>query len=217
MEGEAVGRAVLLVTVAYLIGSIPWGVIVARLTGGPDPRSLGSGRTGGANVMRALGPRWALVSGLLDAAKGTVSVLLARALGAGLEIELLAALAAIVGHSRSIFVGFGGGRGIAPGWGGLLVLQPLVAIGILPIFGGVIAASRYSSLGSLTASAVAGLVIAALALAGSLPPAYLAYAVAGPALIWYFHADNIGRLLRGEERKIDPFGRGAGREGERRS
>ena len=195
MELEAVGRAVLLVAAAYLIGSIPWGVIVARLTGGPDPRSLGSGRTGGANVMRALGPRWALVSGLLDAAKGTVAVLLARGLGAGLEVELLVALAAIV-------VGFGGGRGIAPGWGGLLVLQPIVAIAVLPVFGGVIAVTRYSSLGSLSGSATAGVLIAVLVLTGHLPPIYLAYAVAGPALIWYFHADNIGRLLRGEERKI---------------
>jgi len=202
MELEAVGRAVLLVAAAYLIGSIPWGVIVARLTGGPDPRSLGSGRTGGANVMRALGPRWALVSGLLDAAKGTVAVLLARGLGAGLEVELLVALAAIAGHSRSIFVGFGGGRGIAPGWGGLLVLQPIVAIAVLPVFGGVIAVTRYSSLGSLSGSATAGFLIAVLVLTGHLPPIYLAYAVAGPALIWYFHADNIGRLLRGEERKI---------------
>jgi glycerol-3-phosphate acyltransferase PlsY len=206
MELEAVGRAVLLAAAAYLIGSIPWGVIIARLTGGPDPRSLGSGRTGGANVMRALGPRWALVSGLLDAAKGTVAVLLARVVGAGIEVELLVALAAIVGHSRSIFVGFGGGRGIAPGWGGLLVLQPIVAVAVLPVFGGVIAATRYSSLGSLTGSATAGLLIAGLVLAGQLPPIYLAYAVAGPALIWYFHADNIGRLLRGEERKIGRVG-----------
>jgi glycerol-3-phosphate acyltransferase PlsY len=206
MELEAVGRAVLLAAAAYLIGSIPWGVIIARLTGGPDPRSLGSGRTGGANVMRALGPRWALVSGLLDAAKGTVAVLLARVVGAGIEVELLVALAAIVGHSRSIFVGFGGGRGIAPGWGGLLVLQPIVAVAVLPVFGGVIVATRYSSLGSLTGSATAGLLIAGLVLAGQLPPIYLAYAVAGPALIWYFHADNIGRLLRGEERKIGRVG-----------
>lgn len=206
MELEAVGRAVLLAAAAYLIGSIPWGVIIARLTGGPDPRSLGSGRTGGANVMRALGPRWALVSGLLDAAKGTVAVILARVVGAGIEVELLVALAAIVGHSRSIFVGFGGGRGIAPGWGGLLVLQPIVAVAVLPVFGGVIVATRYSSLGSLTGSATAGLLIAGLVLAGQLPPIYLAYAVAGPALIWYFHADNIGRLLRGEERKIGRVG-----------
>ncbi len=210
METGAILRAVGLAVAAYLIGSIPWGVIIARLTGGPDPRSLGSGRTGGANVMRALGPRWALVSGLLDAGKGTVSVLLARALGTGLEVELLVALAAIVGHSRSIFVGFGGGRGVAPGWGGLLVLQPLVALAILPIFGGVIAATRYSSLGSLTGSAAAGLFVAGLVVAGGLPPVYLAYAVAGPALIWYFHADNIGRLLRGEERKIGPLGGGRG-------
>src|SRR6188508_2779161 len=106
------------VVVAYLIGGIPFGVVVARVSGGPDPRTVGSGRTGGANTMRAIGPKLALVAGLLDAAKGAVVVLIAIALGGGLLIQILAALAAILGHSRSVWIGFKGGRGIAPAFGG---------------------------------------------------------------------------------------------------
>lgn len=195
-------RAVVLVAVGYAVGGIPWGVIVARITGGPDPRTIGSGRTGGANTMRAIGPRLALVAGLLDMLKGTVAVLLARWLGAGVEVEVLAALAAVVGHSRSPFLGFGGGRGVAPAYGGLLAFAPLVCLAILPVFGGVIALTRYTSLGSLTGSAVGGLLLAVLTAVTPLDPWLYVYAVGGAGLVWVFHWDNIGRLLRGQERRI---------------
>lgn len=195
-------RAVAIVGVSYLIGGIPWGVIVARVTGGPDPRSLGSGRTGGANVMRALGPRLALVSGLLDAAKGAAAVLLAWALGAGTAVAVVAGMAAIVGHSRSPFLGLGGGRGVAPGFGALFALQPLVAAAIIPVFAIVTLVTRYSSVGSLTASAVGGLLLAAATAIAPLDPWLYLYAAGGSLLIWVFHADNIGRLLSGRERKI---------------
>jgi glycerol-3-phosphate acyltransferase PlsY len=124
------------------------------------------------------------------------------------EIQILVALATVVGHSRSVFLGFGGGRGVAPGWGGLLVLAPVVALAVVPVFALVIAVTRYSSLGSLTGSALAGLLLALLTALWNLPPVFYAYALAGPALIWYFHADNIDRLLRGQERKLTfPGGR----------
>lgn len=203
-----VAQGVALALLGYLLGSIPWGVIIARLVGGPDPRTVGSGRTGGANVLRALGPRWAAISGALDVLKGVVAVLVARGVGAGVEIQILVALATVVGHSRSVFLGFGGGRGVAPGWGGLLVLAPVVALAVVPVFALVIAVTRYSSLGSLTGSALAGLLLALLTALWNLPPVFYAYALAGPALIWYFHADNIDRLLRGQERKLTfPGGR----------
>ena len=83
VEPWEIVRAIVIVVAAYLIGGIPWGVIIARLSGGPDPRTIGSGRTGGSNVMRALGPRLALLAGILDLLKGVAAVLLARALGAG--------------------------------------------------------------------------------------------------------------------------------------
>lgn len=195
-------RAVVLVAVAFVVGGIPWGVIVAKVTGGPDPRSVGSGRTGGANVMRALGPRLALVAGLLDVAKGAAAVLLARALDAGTAVEVLAALAAIVGHSRSVFLGLGGGRGVAPSFGALLVFAPIVAAIIIPLFAAVIAVTRYSSLGSLTASATAGILLAIVTAVTPLDPWIYLYAAGGTGLIWLFHADNIQRLLAGQERKI---------------
>jgi glycerol-3-phosphate acyltransferase PlsY len=195
-------RDIAIVVAAFLIGGIPWGVIVARAAGGPDPRSIGSGRTGGANVARALGLRLAVLTGFLDVCKGIAAVLIARALGAGAAVEIVAALAAIVGHSRSPFLGMQGGRGVSAGFGGLLVIQPLVALLIVPVFAVVFLASRYSSLASLTGSAAAGLALAAIAAIGGQPPVYYVYAVAGPLLIWLFHYDNIARLVAGTERRF---------------
>jgi glycerol-3-phosphate acyltransferase PlsY len=202
MDPLDVARAGALVLAGYLIGGIPWGVIVARVVGGPDPRTIGSGRTGGANVARALGPRLAIVSGILDMLKGTVAVLLARLLGAGVEVEVLAGLAAIVGHSRSPFLGFSGGRGVAPGFGAGLVFSPFAAAITLATFVGVLAAWRYTSLASLTGSAVGGIALAVQVVATGMPPALLLFAAGAPLLVWLFHLDNIGRLLRGEERKF---------------
>jgi len=194
--------AVLIVIAAYLIGGIPWGVIVAKVTGGTDPRSIGSGRTGGSNTMRAIGPRLALVAGLLDMCKGIAAVLLARWLGAGTGVEVLAALAAIVGHSRSPFLGFGGGRGVAPSFGALLVFSPIVAAVIVPLFLGIIWVTKYSSVGSLAASAIAGVLLAIQTWVAPLDPWMYVYAVCGAGLVWLFHWDNVHRLLTGKERKI---------------
>jgi acyl phosphate:glycerol-3-phosphate acyltransferase len=199
-------RDIALIAGAYLLGSVPWGVVVARLAGGPDPRTIGSGRTGGANTMRALGPRLALLSGLLDMFKGTVAVLVTVWLGAGVPVEVLAGLAVIVGHSRSVFLGFGGGRGVAPAYGGLLAFQPWIALVLLPVFIGIILLTRYSSLASLLGSALGGILMAGTVAVQGLSPWYYLYAVGGAGLVWLFHLDNIGRLLRGEERKLQ-FGR----------
>jgi glycerol-3-phosphate acyltransferase PlsY len=202
MDVGRIALAAVVVVGAYLIGGIPWGVVIARLTGGPDPRTIGSGRTGGANVLRALGPRAAALSGLLDMLKGVVAVLIAIAVGGGLTLEILAALAAIVGHSRSPFIGFSGGRGIAPGFGGLIVISPLAAVVTLPVFAVVLLVSGYSSLASLTATAVAALAIIAITNASEQSVLYIVYALASGGLIWLFHLDNIRRLLSGSERRI---------------
>jgi acyl phosphate:glycerol-3-phosphate acyltransferase len=195
--------AIIVVVASYLIGGIPWGIVVARLVGGPDPRSLGSGRTGGANVMRALGFRAALVAGFLDAAKGSAAVLLAILLGTDPLVHSLAAIAAVVGHSRSPYIGLQGGRGVATGWGALLVLAPLIALLIVPLFIALLLITRISSVASLTCTLVGGIaLILAIPLAG-LPPGYAVYAVVGTALIWIFHLDNIQRLRTGQERRIE--------------
>jgi glycerol-3-phosphate acyltransferase PlsY len=195
-------RAVLVIAASFVIGGIPWGVLIARVVGGPDPRTMGSGRTGGSNVMRALGPRVALVSGLLDASKGSVAVLLAWVVGAGTGVAVFAAMAAVVGHSRSIFLNFHGGRGVAPSWGALLVFQPLVALVVAPVFVAIIVVTRYSSVGSLSGSLIGGILLAVATAVTPLDPWLYVYAVGGPALVWLFHHDNIARLLAGEERKI---------------
>jgi glycerol-3-phosphate acyltransferase PlsY len=200
--GEAAIAAVV-VAVAYLIGGIPWGVVIARVTGGPDPRTVGSGRTGGANVMRALGPRAAAASGLLDVLKGIAAVVIAIVVDANLLVQILAALAAILGHSRSVFIGFSGGRGIAPGFGGLIVLHPIAALVVLPVFAVVLLVARYSSLASLTATALGALTVIVTVVVFGMEPLLALYAVAAAGMIWLFHLDNIQRLLAGSERRIE--------------
>ena len=112
MDWSALPLAALLVALAYVSGSIPIGVLVARVSGGPDPRTVGSGRTGGTNALRALGRKWAAIVVVGDVLKGAAPVLLARWLGAGPTVEVVCALAAVLGASRSLFLGFHGGRGV---------------------------------------------------------------------------------------------------------
>jgi glycerol-3-phosphate acyltransferase PlsY len=208
VEPWEIVRAIGIVVAAYLIGGIPWGVIIARLAGGPDPRTIGSGRTGGSNAIRALGPRLGLVAGILDLLKGVAAVLLARALGAGPGVEVVAALAAVVGHSRSPFLGLNGGRGVATGFGALLMFSPVVALLIVPIFGLAIWITKYSSVGSLVATALGGIGLAIATAVVPLSPWYYLYAGVGTLLIFLFHTDNIQRLLSGQERKVGAPGAG---------
>jgi acyl phosphate:glycerol-3-phosphate acyltransferase len=205
MTAGELARDALLVIVAYLCGSIPVGVLVARASGGPDPRTIGSGRTGGTNALRALGRGWAALVVLGDLAKGAGPVLLARLVTGDPVVEVLTGLAAVIGASRSIFLGFGGGRGVGTGVGTMLVIQPLAVLLATPVFVGVILVTRYVSLGSLLGSAalLPAMGLIWLVASGSVPPAYLIYAAVGPALIWLTHADNIERLIKGTERKFD--------------
>ena len=203
MDTTTIAVGVVSIGGAYLVGGIPWGVVLARLVGGPDPRTQGSGRTGGANVLRVLGPRVAAVAGILDLLKGSFAAILPALLGAGLVVQGIAVLVAIIGHSRSPYIGFRGGRGVSPAFGSLVVLWPLVALIVIPVFFGVIRLTRYSSLGSLVATTLAGVIVVAAVLVQGLPPTHLIYAIGAPALIWYFHRDNVERLLAGQERTID--------------
>jgi acyl phosphate:glycerol-3-phosphate acyltransferase len=202
MQNLDLARVAVALVAGYLLGGIPFGIIVPRLIGGTDPRTVGSGRTGGANVSRAVGFRWAAVSGLLDVAKGSVAVLLIVAIGGGAVPQVLAALAAIVGHSRSPFIGFHGGRGVAPATGGALIIAPIILAAIFPVFALTILITRISSLGSLSASLIGGITMIVVAAVTPLAPIYFVYGLGVPGLIWLFHVDNIGRLLRGEERRV---------------
>ena len=137
MDPGSLAVDVALVIVAYLVGSIPFGVIVARISGGPDPRTIGSGRTGGTNALRALGPRWAAVVVVGDLLKGAVPVLLARFATGDPLVEVLCGAAAVAGAIWSVFSGFRSGRGVGTGVGTMLVIQPVAVLLATPVFIGV--------------------------------------------------------------------------------
>jgi len=191
-----------LVLGAYLAGSLPMGVIVARLTGARDPRTVGSGRTGGTNAWRAMGLWRGVLVGVLDIAKGAAPVLIATELGSP-TVRALAGVAAILGAWKSVFLGFHGGRGVATGIGAMAIIQPLVILLGAPVFFGVIAVTRYVSLGSLIGSAFGAALLVPCVALGLNPPSDLIFAAGGVVIVWYAHRDNIGRLMRGEERKIE--------------
>jgi glycerol-3-phosphate acyltransferase PlsY len=191
----------------YLLGAIPFGVVIARLVGGTDPRTIGSERTGATNTVRALGRGWGLVVGLLDVAKGLVAAGVGALIGGsvGLAPEWVAAggcMAAVTGHIRSVFIGFRGGRGVATAAGGFLVLVPVALLIVIPIIGAVAAVTRYVSLASIVGAITAPLVVAVLYSLGRASGADIAYAAAVGALIVIAHADNIARLRAGTERRI---------------
>jgi len=190
--------------IAYLAGSIPVGVIVARLVGGPDLRSIGSGRTGGTNAIRALGRKWAAVVVLGDLLKGALPVLLARYVTGDPLVEVLCGISAVAGAIWSVFVGFRSGRGVGTGVGTMLVIQPIAVLLSAPVFVVVILLTRYVSLGSLLGSAaMLPAMLLVLMVVPDTPLPYVIYSAVGTALIWLAHADNIERLLKGEERKFD--------------
>jgi acyl phosphate:glycerol-3-phosphate acyltransferase len=197
-------RTVVLMLIAYLAGSIPMGVVVARLTGGTDPRTIGSGRTGGTNALRALGRGGAAIVVTGDLLKGAIPVLLARYVTGDPPVEVLCGAAAVAGAIWSVFAGFRSGRGVGTGVGTMLVIQPVAVLLATPVFIGVILLTRYVSLGSLIGSAAMfPAMLLVLLVVPDTPLPYVIYSAVGAALIWLAHADNIDRLLHGTERKFD--------------
>jgi len=198
-------RTVVLMLIAYLAGSIPMGVLVARLSGGTDPRTVGSGRTGGTNALRALGRGRAAIVVTGDLLKGALPVLLARYVSGGDPLlEVLCGGAAVAGAIWSVFSGFRSGRGVGSGVGTMLVIEPVAVLLATPVFVVVILLTRYVSLGSLVGSAAMfpAMLLVLLAVPAT-PLPYVIYAAVGAAFIWMAHADNIDRLLHGRERKFD--------------
>jgi glycerol-3-phosphate acyltransferase PlsY len=196
-----------LLVAGYLIGSLPMGVIVARLSGGIDPRTVGSGRTGGTNALRAMGWPRAILVGLLDLGKGAVPILVAGLLGAPIALQALTGVAAVLGAWKSAFLRFHGGRGVATGVGGMAAVSPLIVLIAAPAFFLIIAVTRYVSLGSLLGTAFGAGVAAVFVAAGALDPAWLLFVLPGEAIVWVAHRDNIARLLAGTERRFDPLDR----------
>jgi glycerol-3-phosphate acyltransferase PlsY len=190
-------EVLLVLLLAYLFGSVPAGVLVAR-TYGVDIRKVGSGNIGATNVLRALGPGPALVVAFFDVFKGGIAVLIARA--SGLEDWLLGgvALAAILGHNYSLFLGFKGGKGVATSFGTLLFLDPVLSLWTLPVGVSVMLITRYVSAGSMAGSVAATV----LALALGRPPWEVATVFLMAALIFWTHRENLKRLQEGTERRL---------------
>lgn len=201
MTPTAIGVA--LVVAGFLSGSIPFGLLLARAVLGVDVRTVGSGNIGATNVARAGGRKMGVVVLVLDVAKAVVPMLVARALLAGAPHAqawvAAAGTAAFLGHVFTPWLGFHGGKGVACGLGVFLVLSPWAALAGVVAFGALYGATRISSLGSLagTVACVAGTFVA-YGVASAVP--WLGVAIA--AVIFVRHRENIGRLLRGEEKKM---------------
>jgi acyl phosphate:glycerol-3-phosphate acyltransferase len=189
----------LLLIAAYLIGSIPTGVIVGRIRGF-DPRTVGSGNIGTSNVARAGGVSAAAITFAGDVLKGALPVVIARSAGFPIETIAWTGLATFVGSICSIFLRFRGGKGVAAALGVWLAISPLALLFALAAFGVIFAFSRTMSLASMTAAIALTPTVAAM----GLPRQYLLLAIVMTALVIFRHRENIQRIARGEEPTFQP-------------
>jgi glycerol-3-phosphate acyltransferase PlsY len=193
---------------AYLLGSIPFGLILAKLFGGADVRKAGSGNIGATNVLRVVGPLAGILTLLLDAAKGWLAVWLAsRITHDQTTVMILAGLLAMVGHCFPVWLGFRGGKGVATAAGVFAALCPLAFFAALVLFILVVSFWRYVSLGSLAAAAALPLFVYLLWAPHFAPPESVTLgSLAIAVLVIVQHRGNIIRLARGEEPKFS-FGK----------
>ena len=200
--GLQIIEIVTVLLLSYIIGSIPTGYIVVKLFTGQDIRTIGSGSTGATNVKRVMGKKWFFIVLLLDALKGATPVFLTALLAKTFtEIGLLPVLAAvtvILGHSKSIFLKFTGGKSVASGVGTIIALNWQVGLIIAAIWATITYISKYVSLGSIVALAISPIIMWLL----GAPIAYVCYCALGGAYIIYLHRENIKRLIKGEENKV---------------
>lgn len=189
---------------AYLLGSIPFGVLFARMFGAGDVRKAGSGNIGATNVVRVAGPLPGLLTLLFDFGKGAVSVWAAARLSGDTAAWMMAAaLAALIGHCFSAWLNLRGGKGVATAAGAFLMLSPSALLGSLILFVLVVSFWRYISLGSISAAAAMPLLIYFLwAPHHAPPPAITVGSLAAAVIIVYKHDANIQRLVQGEEPKF---------------
>lgn len=208
-----IGKFIGVVVIGYILGSIPFGLLVAKRKG-VDVRQYGSGKTGTTNVLRTVGGKAAAMVFGLDLLKGILAVVVAGLMigrdymvieghAVGMLIaQVMAALAAMAGHNWSVFLKFRGGRGVATFFGGLVALCPIAAL-----FGGEVfvigtGLSKFVSLGSIAAVVSTYAVLVPLTIVNGFPIEYLIYALIGTVVILVTHRSNIARLLRGRERRL---------------
>ncbi len=195
-------QILLALVMGYLIGSIPTGYLIVKAKTGEDIRKVGSGSTGATNVKRVLGKKWFFIVMILDAIKGALPVVLAalflHAYAQYGITPVAAAVAVLVGHSKSIFLKFTGGKSVASGVGTIIALCWPVGLIIAAIWGIITWISKYVSLGSIIALAISPFLMWAF----KQPLGYIAYAAVGAVYIIWLHRENIKRLIKGEENKV---------------
>ncbi len=195
-------KMIFVVVLAYLLGSIPTGYLIVKKLKGIDIRKTGSGSTGATNVKRVLGTKWFFTVMLLDALKGALAVLIAVnyfdfLICRGLS-PVLCAIAAIVGHSKSIFLGFTGGKSVATGVGTILALCWPVGLIIAAVWGIITFLSKYVSLGSVIAISMAPVLMTLF----DQNVYYICFAALGAIYVVLMHKENIKRLIAGTENKV---------------
>ncbi len=211
-----IGLYIAVAVIGYLLGSIPFGLLISKLLVKTDVREIGSGKTGATNVIRVAGKKAGALVIILDLSKGVLAVVLVGLIFSGdylpinelsllwmsRSARVLAALAAIAGHIWPIFANFRGGRGVATFFGGLIALCPpaaLFGVEVLIISAGL---TRYMSLGSIAGAVGAYAILVPLTIISGFPIEYLIYALVGAIVIIVMHRDNIARLIARKERKI---------------
>nr|QGT49822.1 glycerol-3-phosphate acyltransferase 2 [uncultured Candidatus Melainabacteria bacterium] len=199
---EILRQAALVIAVSYLVGSIPTGYIIVKLFTGQDIRTIGSGSTGATNVKRVMGKKWFFIVMFLDALKGALPVVLTALFATALAeygvLPVIAAICAILGHSKSVFLEFTGGKSVATGVGTLMALNWQAGLIIAVVWGVVTWVSKYVSLGSIVALALSPLIMWFL----NAPVAYIIYAVLAAVYVIYLHRENVKRLKEGCENKV---------------
>jgi glycerol-3-phosphate acyltransferase PlsY len=186
---------------AYLLGSIPFGLLLSKLFGAGDVRKAGSGNVGATNVARVAGPLAGILTLALDGAKGAAAVWLAgRFANENAAWMVVAGLAALIGHCYPVWLRFRGGKGVATAAGMFLVLCPLAGLGAIGVFILVVILWRYVSLGSIAAAAAMPLLIYLLWAPHHAPPPIVTFGgFAAAMLVVYKHDANIQRLVEGRE------------------
>ena len=189
---------ILTIAAAYLIGSIPFALILSRRWGTTDLRRIGSGNIGAANVLRASGVTAGVLVALLDITKGAASVILAERLNPSSPVPAAAGLAAIVGHIYPVWLRFRGGKGVATACGVFSVLTPLAAPPALGLFLLAVWITKFISVGSVLAT----LALPPIAYATGGSAAAVAASIAAATLIVFRHRSNLARLREGTERRL---------------
>lgn len=210
-----IAEFIAVVVIAYLLGSIPFGLIIGKLKSGIDIREYGSGKTGATNVMRTAGTKLGVLTLVLDVAKASAAVMLAKVIidGGILTIggvsvhwqhiaQVVAGSVAVAGHNWPVFARFRGGRGVTAYFGTLFVIFPPASILGAEVLAIAALRSRHMSVGSLLGASATLCLMIPLTIAYDFPPIYLIYGLAVVALLVYQHQDNIKRLKQGTERRL---------------